>query len=476
MKYLIVMCALVACGGDGGPKLSVAELQDPATCMECHPQHYQQWSGSMHAYAAEDPVFVAMNNRGQRETQGKLGTFCVSCHAPMAVALGLTNGENFDPAAMPPVAKGITCYFCHNVDKVTDIHNNGLHLAMDQTMRGGLEDPKGNPAHHSKYDRLMDSDRNESEMCGSCHDINVPEAINGVPGGVDVERTFKEWKTTFFFTDKRPNIHLTCGGCHMFSKDDVVADFDGVELRPSGFHEHAWPAIDQALTPFPEMQAQADLIDRDLKDALAIINTNQSGLGGICVTPQNGGQITVRVDTFNVGHAFPSGASQDRRVWVEVIAYDASNNVLFQSGVVPPGMDPEQINDPNLLGMWDRVFKKDNTPAHFFWEIARVDSSTLLQPPVTNDPLDPRVDHSVTKAYPIAGMQGLVERVTTRMFVRALPYEVIDDLIASGDLAPGIRDALPTLEVKGARREWRRANRDAATGCCDRFDKCQIKN
>src|SRR5512139_748991 len=102
MKYLVLIPALIlglgACGG--GEKLPVEELQDPATCMECHPQHYQQWSGSMHAYAAEDPVFVAMNARGQRETQGKLGTFCLACHAPMAVALGLTNGENFDPAAM----------------------------------------------------------------------------------------------------------------------------------------------------------------------------------------------------------------------------------------------------------------------------------------------------------------------------------------------------------------------------------------
>ena len=477
MKCLVLLLALAACGDDG-PKLSVEELQDPATCMECHPQHYQQWSGSMHAYAAEDPVFIAMNNRGQRETQGKLGTFCVSCHAPMAVALGLTNGENFDPAAMPPAAKGITCYFCHNVDNVTDIHNNGLKLAMDQTMRGGLENPVGNTAHHSKYDRLMDSDRNESEMCGSCHDINVPETINGVPGGVDVERTFKEWKTTFFFADKSPNIHLTCGGCHMFSKDDVVADFEGVELRPNGFHEHAWPAVDQALTPFPEMPAQAALIDRDLKGAVAIIGPNRIGsspLGGICVTPENGGQITVRADTFNVGHAFPSGAAQDRRVWVEVIAYDGGNNILFQSGVVPDGMDPEQINDPNLFGLWDRVFKQDNSPAHFFWEIARSDPQ-LLRPPVTNDPLDPAVDHSTTKAFPIAGMQNLVERVTVRMRMRALPYEVLDDLIASGDLAPAIRDRLTTLELAGTRREWKKTARDAATGCCSQFDQCRPSN
>src|SRR5215510_11459279 len=144
--------------GDGGGSLPIAKLQDPETCNECHPKHFTQWSGSMHGYASDDPVFVAMNKRGQRETGGQLGTFCVKCHAPMAVELGLTNGADFDPARLPATARGVTCYFCHNVQSVEDTHNNGLALAMDQTMRGGVSDPVTSPAHHARYDKLMDSD------------------------------------------------------------------------------------------------------------------------------------------------------------------------------------------------------------------------------------------------------------------------------------------------------------------------------
>ena len=44
----------------------------------------------MHAYASDDPVFRAMNQRAQRETSGALGDFCVKCHAPMAVQKALT--------------------------------------------------------------------------------------------------------------------------------------------------------------------------------------------------------------------------------------------------------------------------------------------------------------------------------------------------------------------------------------------------
>src|SRR5205085_9814425 len=81
--------AAAGCGGEGGT-LSAAELRDPAACQGCHPSQFAEWAGSMHAYASEDPVFLAMNQRGQRETNGALGDFCVRCHAPQVVRAGLT--------------------------------------------------------------------------------------------------------------------------------------------------------------------------------------------------------------------------------------------------------------------------------------------------------------------------------------------------------------------------------------------------
>ena len=68
------VCALAACGGEP-TYLTREELLDPQACQKCHPDHFTDWSGSMHAYASDDPLFVAMNRRGQRETGGALGTF-----------------------------------------------------------------------------------------------------------------------------------------------------------------------------------------------------------------------------------------------------------------------------------------------------------------------------------------------------------------------------------------------------------------
>ena len=135
----MLLSLALACPGEA-PAWDVEALQDPATCETCHPDHHRQWSGSMHAYAAEDPVFVAMNARGQRETGGALGDFCVRCHAPMAVELGLTS-DGLDLESVPDHLRGVGCYFCHQVTDVAGEANNPLVLAHDGRMRGRLTTP-----------------------------------------------------------------------------------------------------------------------------------------------------------------------------------------------------------------------------------------------------------------------------------------------------------------------------------------------
>ncbi|MFI5307823.1 MAG: multiheme c-type cytochrome, partial [Polyangiales bacterium] len=165
------------------PVASVEALRDPETCKGCHAEHYAEWQGSMHAYAATDPVFIAMNERGQKETGGQLGDFCVKCHAPMALELGLTTDGLNLPDLTDPSARGVTCYFCHDVSAVEGDHNRALVLAHDATMRGGLGAGKGaadarnaaaaaaNAAHRSTYSPLHDgSSRDSAALCGACHD------------------------------------------------------------------------------------------------------------------------------------------------------------------------------------------------------------------------------------------------------------------------------------------------------------------
>jgi hypothetical protein len=169
------------------------------------PAAYKEWSGSMHAYAADDPVFRAMNQRAQRETSNALGTFCVKCHAPMAVQEGLTT-TGLDLDTLPQKMKGVTCYFCHATEAVEDTHNNPLKLATDDSLFGPFSDPVAGTPHKGIYSRFLDGATMESaSMCGSCHDIQNMQ-------GAHVERTFEEWQGTLF--SKKPT-GQGCASCHM---------------------------------------------------------------------------------------------------------------------------------------------------------------------------------------------------------------------------------------------------------------------
>jgi hypothetical protein len=432
---------LAACSEDDITPLPIAKLMEPETCMECHPKHFTEWSGSMHAYAADDPVFLAMNRRGQAATGGALGDFCVRCHAPLAVELGLTT-DGLNLAEVPQWAKGVGCYFCHNIEDVAGDHNNPLTLAMDATMRGGFKDPVRNQAHRSAYSPFVDGETQESSRaCGACHDIVTPRNVH-------LERTFAEWRGSIFASaDERRA--LSCGQCHMIGNTDVIAEDPdaSVKLRPGGRREHTFAGIDVALTPFPQLAEQRAAIERDLRSTL---------LAKLCVLPTRGGEITLKLDAVGTGHSWPSGATHDRRAWAEIVAYNAAGAVVFSSGVVRADQDPEDIADPYLFAMWDKAFGADNQPAKFMWDIERVETDRLLRPAVTTERTDPAFDHSTTKSYPIGALRGEIVRVTARVLIRPLPLSLLTEL--SPELTalgfPDLRPALPTFELSGASLEW----------------------
>jgi nitrate/TMAO reductase-like tetraheme cytochrome c subunit len=432
-----VALAVAACSDPEAQQttLSREELLSPETCKGCHSRHYQEWSGSMHAYAAQDPVFSAMNRRGQEETGGVLGTFCVNCHAPMAVREGATSdGLNLDQ--LDASLRGITCYFCHNTVEVQGTHNAPLRLAGDTTLRGGIHDAKRNDAHGSKYSRLHDRERLESsDLCGSCHDIVLPSPP--APAAVHLERTFAEWKATVF---NRPPSQggLTCGGCHMTGREDVAADVAGVPLRR--VHAHTWPGVDRAITQFPERDAQAAMVARELDQTLRF---------EICVRQLPGAaSLHVTLENVAAGHHFPSGAAQDRRVWVEVSAH-AGEALLYQSGNVPAGEPVAAQNDPSLWLLRDRALGVDGKAAHMFWQIAELEPNTLPGA-VSFDPTDPDYFAThVSHRYP-AGTDVIIgspDRVTLRVHVEPIAREVLDDLVQSGHLSAADRDAVTRLEL-----------------------------
>lgn len=414
-----------ACGGHSYK--SREELLDPTTCKECHDDHYADWAGSMHAYASDDPVFRAMNARGQRETGGELGSFCVKCHAPMALAEGATtDGLNLDE--VPDQLKGVTCFFCHTVDEVQGDHNNPLHLADDLTMRGRYDDAVDNDAHRSAYSDLHNGDKKASAtLCGSCHDIVVNDHAH-------IERTFAEWQGSVFSTD----LGASCDQCHMDKSlhPQPIADAPGVFARE--FHSHKFPGIDQALTPFPHADQQKAAIQK-------LLNTTvQSALCVVTVGQQSA--VRVVFDAVGAGHNFPSGSAQDRRVWAEVTAYQG-DQVMYQSGHIPDGQAVTDSDDPDLWLMRDCMTDKDGAPVDMFWQ-ADDSESNALPAQLTFDAQDPRFYQShIVQSYPHTPsdlLSFVPDKVTVQLHVRPMGLDVLGDLVQSGDLDQSIADKMVT--------------------------------
>ena len=443
----VAVIALLATACSSPTRLSREELIDPETCRDCHPAQYREWASSMHAYAADDPVFIAMNELGQRETGGELGDFCVQCHAPMAVREGATT-DGLNLGELPQHLKGVTCFFCHSVEAVTDDHNNPLELATDLAMRGEVSDPIESNAHDSVYSELLDRRQvaASSAMCGACHDIITP-------AGVHLERTYLEWQDSVFNKPAEQG-GLSCGGCHMEGRDDVIADVEGVPLRRR--KEHAWPGIDIAVTPWPDPEIQLEGIERDLFAAIT---------PKLCFNPDNGGQIEYTLDNVFAGHMLPSGATQDRRMWATVVA-TAGGATLLETGVVAEGQPVAEVaaTDPLLWQLRDFAVDENGEEAHFFWQVRDV-TSELLPPAVTNDPADPRFIHSVTRTFPLAGA-GTPDRIEAETHIRPIGLEIIDILIAETSLDPAVRDAQPTFDIGGTRLVWT-AEAAGADGCVD---------
>lgn len=465
--------AMASSAEDAG-SLSRDELLDPKACQSCHPAQFEEWSGSMHAYASEDPVFRAMNARGQEDTGGKLGTFCVNCHAPMAVDAGLTrDGLNLD--SLPAAYRGVTCYFCHNVEAVEGDHNNPLRLANDNSMRGPFADPAPNRAHRSAFSPFMDKgDQRSAQSCGACHDVVVDAHALGATGGeasVFLERTFEEWKQTLFNRDVASG-GLTCNGCHMpiSPRRESSAVGEGLPKRQS--RRHDFEGVDLALVPFPNAERQRLLTQQFLDSSL---------LGEICVSRD--GVLAVTLEN-SAGHHWPSGATFDRLGWLSVQAYDVSG-MVFET--VDPEADsplnvpatmtvsgPDAASDPftsvdaatgptadagdvsmvtvvrrSAPTLTETVAKADGSPAHFFWEVAEITGSTSLPGVVTRDPLSPDY-HAERRTWQLDTQQSDFDSITeVRLTVRLRPIklEVLSDLVSSGHLEAEVASRMPVLEL-----------------------------
>ena len=430
---------------------------DPSTCQTCHPAQYKEWSGSMHAYATDDPVFRAMNQRAQRESNNALGTFCVNCHAPVAVREGKTDGTNLDGLAQP--MKGVTCYFCHSIESVTGTHNNPLTLAANGSLFGPFADPVPGSPHNVSYSRLLDGATSDSaNACGSCHDIQNLQ-------GAHVERTFAEWTTT---TLSQSPGGQSCAQCHMLASDGAVSTTTPSKIRR--VHSHMFPAVDLAVGDFPVAQGSDPANDNNAvtpqnaaQQAAATAFLSTAIQQTLCLNPVTHKLLLTLDNVGASGHGWPSGATPDRRAWVELTAYQGGNLIYASGNTDAVGTFPSALPfegsspDPDLWLIRDCLYDASGAEVQMFWQAASVGASNQLPGlliPNANDPTSYQTHF--TLAYPsTTALPATPDEVKVTVHLQAIGDDVLASLVSSGDLDPSVPPQIARYALGGgATLDW----------------------
>jgi hypothetical protein len=212
------------------------------------------------------------------------------------------------------------------------------------------------------------------------------------------------------------------------------------------YHGHDFPAVDVQLMPGADAAAP-------VPNGVQLLLSNALQ-GALCVTEMGG--IRVSLDAVNLGHNFPSGAAQDRRLWAQVVAYQGTD-VIYQSGSVPLG-DPafDAGADPDMWLLRDCIFDSTGKQVHMFWQAA---PSTNVPagyegnelpplPTFVGNPIAQRMQYFPRDGTPLLTKIGKIpDRVTLTLWLQPIGSDVLNDLVASKDLDPSVAAAMPTLPV-----------------------------
>lgn len=318
-----------------------------AECGSCHTQHYSEWSGSMHAYAMADPVWIAARNAGQSAYANALAGACTPCHASIAHRAGLVDWGPIDFDNLPPQAtEGVGCDVCHTVSSLHGVSNASFKLAPGRVKQGTIADPQKTSAHESVYNPLYAG----GSYCGSCHDLKLSN-------GLELEMLYQEWQQEGFAATGK-----TCNDCHM--PEYTGSAVPGAPVRT--LHRHYMPGVDLALIDFPDRDRQLQLVTDLLRSAVTL----EVALAGASA-PEPGVDLIVEITNNGTGHNVPSGVPFNREMWLSVEVRDAAGTLLYSSGGLDEDGDLlDRALDPDLFNAQATMLKADSMPTYNTWEAA----------------------------------------------------------------------------------------------------------
>jgi len=272
------------------------DFKKPTRCRTCHKGIYQEWQQSLmsqsftHHWDDVEYFKLALPHALKLDKVAGVKGGCVACHGPLAFLTGDIPPK--PPAAGTRANEGVSCEICHSITGSTEKEPfNFSYVIEPGKVKFGPRSDGRSSFHGVKYSEFIIS----SELCATCHDEQSPY-------GAWVKETYREWKEGPYAKDG-----TRCQDCHMYRAPGKSAR--GGKSRVDVAH-HAFHGAH-----FPNKLAGA-------VDIALYADTNQ-------ITP--GSSIKVRTELFNgkVGHHIPSGSSEERMLWLEMVAIDAKGKTYY---------------------------------------------------------------------------------------------------------------------------------------------------
>ncbi len=283
------------------------KFEKPETCQSCHTDIYQQWTQAMmsqaytHHWDEIEYFNLAVAHSELDAAVKPVADGCNGCHTPLAFLAGDVPPPR--PAENSRANESVSCDFCHTVTMLAgDIPHNFSYVSSPGRKKYGAKPGLTSPHHDTEQ---LDIFR-EAEFCGSCHNEKNPY-------GIWVKSTQLEWKEGPYAANGVP-----CHVCHMPKAPGRSAKMaeEGMVAQHlfHGAHDEGKVKGTVEIRMHPE--------ERELEYDDVVV---------------------LKVQLFNgkTGHKFPTGSVEDRIVWLEVEARDASGKT-YHLLVDPKGFPGEE--------------------------------------------------------------------------------------------------------------------------------------
>lgn len=339
---------------------SGAGFTDPAACAECHPDQHEQWTGSVHALAFQDPVYQGELNKATKAVGHDIARQCEGCHSAAAMVTGETKGAGL--TGLSPLAlAGVSCDVCHSVSAVTQCQTPTKEPENGSlVLNPGIDTPDGaklvkrapfppTDGCGDDFHRCENSPLHlKADLCAGCHQVYHYE--NHFP----LEATYLEWKRGAYAQQG-----IACQDCHMVETESFLRAADTFQKPKREEYRHYFNGANYLLYFLARAAAQRagdDALAANLgrKYQMAVARLQSAADLQIAPVYRQGRlqEVRVRVRNLRAGHNLPTSLTNVRQMWLEVEARDETGRVLMSTGAPDAhGKLPEDARLLNSDGM-----------------------------------------------------------------------------------------------------------------------------